>query len=63
MNKHILIGLLLVSCSAISFAQTGTIRGSVFDANTGDPLIGVTVVVDGTDQGTVTDIDGKFKCL
>lgn len=61
MNKHILIGLLLVSCSAISFAQTGTIRGSVFDANTGDPLIGVTVVVDGTDQGTVTDIDGKFE--
>lgn len=34
--------------------------GVVVD-NTGEPLIGATVRVVGTDQGTITDIDGKFS--
>ena len=40
-------------------AQTGTIRVNVFDGETGEALIGATVVVAGTTQGTVTDLDGK----
>ncbi|MEM7107245.1 MAG: TonB-dependent receptor, partial [Bacteroidota bacterium] len=40
-------------------AQKTQISGSVKD-NTGEPLIGVTVVVKGTTQGTATDIDGNF---
>ncbi len=41
------------------FAQTGSISGNVVDAN-GDPLIGVNVVVKGTTNGTVSDINGNY---
>ena len=37
-----------------------TIRGTVIDQDDKGPLIGVTVLLDGTKHGTATDIDGKF---
>ena len=38
-----------------------TVTGTVMDKTTGDPLIGVSVVVKGVaNTGTITDIDGKF---
>lgn len=43
-----------------SYAQKGTIRGTVFEDATGEPIFSVTVVVTGTTTGTVTDFDGKF---
>lgn len=42
------------------FAQGTTISGTVSDAN-GEPLIGVTILVQGTTNGTVTNIDGEFQ--
>lgn len=63
MKKH-LIHFLLVAvlsiCSAAAFAQT-TVRGQLVDSETGEPLVGAAVMVEGTSQGTVTDIDGYFK--
>lgn len=61
MRKIALISLfgLLLSVSAV--AQKGTIRGTVYDDSTGEPLIGVTVVIDGTTTGGATDFDGKFE--
>ena len=41
-------------------AQERSITGKVTDATTNEGLIGVTVLVEGTFTGTVTDIDGKF---
>jgi TonB-dependent SusC/RagA subfamily outer membrane receptor len=41
-------------------AQQKSVSGTVTDA-TDQPLPGVTVVVKGTFQGTVTDIDGKYS--
>lgn len=54
--------LFLVFClfSFSMFAQNRTVRGTVTDAS-GEPLIGVTVQVQGTSSGTVTDLDGKFE--
>lgn len=40
--------------------QLATIVGTVTD-NTGAPMPGVTIVVQGTTTGTVTDIDGKYS--
>lgn len=37
------------------------ITGTVTDAKTGEPLIGVTVVVKGTQMGVTTNVDGQFK--
>ena len=42
------------------FAQT-TVTGTVLDASTNDPLIGVTILEAQTDQGTLTDLDGHFS--
>jgi TonB-linked SusC/RagA family outer membrane protein len=42
------------------FAQNITVRGTVSDAS-GEPLIGVTVQVEGESTGTVTDLDGRFS--
>lgn len=42
-----------------AFTQNITVRGLVSDA-TGEPLIGVTIQVQGTAIGTVTDLDGNF---
>ncbi|MEZ4954381.1 MAG: TonB-dependent receptor [Saprospiraceae bacterium] len=53
------IGLLL---AIFTFAQnTGTLSGYVRDAKTSEPLIGATVQLDGTELGTVTDIDGFYE--
>lgn len=41
-------------------AQNGTIRGTIVDAGTGEPLIGVSISVDNTEFGAVTDFDGNF---
>jgi len=38
-----------------------TVTGSVVDAQTGEPLVGVTVIVRGTNVGTTTDLDGIFS--
>lgn len=40
-------------------AQT-TVTGSVFDSESNEPLIGVTILEAQTDQGTLTDLDGRF---
>ncbi|MCS3163033.1 carboxypeptidase-like regulatory domain-containing protein [Bacteroides faecis] len=50
--------LLLTSASA--FAQTKTVTGTVTDA-TNEPLIGASVLVQGTSTGTITDMDGKYS--
>ncbi|EGK01329.1 SusC/RagA family TonB-linked outer membrane protein [Dysgonomonas gadei] len=50
----------LITFSPGIFAQNRTVQGTVSDANTGEALIGVSVVVKGSTVGTVTDIDGKF---
>jgi iron complex outermembrane receptor protein len=53
----IVTGLLL---SAEVMAQKFTISGIVKDG-TGEPIIGASVLVKGTTNGTVTDFDGNFR--
>ena len=63
MRKH-LIQFLLVAVlsifSAAAFAQT-TVKGSIVDASDDQALIGASVAVKGTSQGTITDMDGNFS--
>ena len=42
------------------FSQERDIKGSVADKESGMPLLGVNVIVEGTTQGTTTDFDGNF---
>ena len=43
------------------YAQSTTLQGTVVDSRTGDPLIGATIIVEGTTQGALSDLDGNFK--
>lgn len=59
MKKQILSFLIALLCtSAMAMAQH-TITGTVTDAG-GEPVIGASVNVQGSTEGTVTDFDGKF---
>ena len=62
--KHILFVTLalasLISQSAQAQNATGSISGTVVDSESGETLIGVNVVLEGTLKGTATDIDGKY---
>ena len=52
--------IVLLSLSFSMFAQTGTIRGNVFDKESGEPIIYGNVLLQGTNKGTTTNIDGFF---
>lgn len=54
----LLLAGLLVSFG--SYAQNITVKGIVKDANLGDPVIGASVLIKGTTNGTITDMDGQF---
>ncbi|NNE71103.1 MAG: TonB-dependent receptor plug domain-containing protein, partial [Rhodothermales bacterium] len=60
MNRPWILLLLFFLVTTTASAQVGKIAGRVTDATSGDPLIGVNVVIDGTTQGTVTDLDGNY---
>jgi outer membrane cobalamin receptor len=53
--------LLLITLSNYSFAQTGTVKGVIIDAQSKEEIIGASVVLQGTIKGTVTDIYGAYK--
>ena len=60
MGKKLCLMLTLCLLSVgMSFAQK-TVTGSVIDNETGEPIYGATVKVDGTSIGTTTNIDGEF---
>jgi len=51
---------------AFSFLYAGTtgkIKGRITDKSTGEPLIGVNIVLEGTLQGAATDVDGNYTIL
>ena len=50
--------LLMLFFYVDSSAQT--IRGKVMDANTGEPLVGATVKLEGTKYATIVRLDGTF---
>ena len=56
MKRLLLVGLMMLS-SFITFAQ---ISGKVVDSDSKEPLPGATILVQGTNDGVVTDFDGNF---
>ena len=60
MYRTILISVLLLFISVYSTAQTGTLRGKIIDGDTGEELIGATVMIIGTSIGSASDLDGNF---
>ena len=60
LQKHLVLLFLLCSIPfGMTFAQS-TIQGTVND-ETGEPIIGASVKVQGTNTGAITDLDGHFS--
>ncbi|MFR9495864.1 MAG: TonB-dependent receptor [Rikenellaceae bacterium] len=71
-NRHTIVALrmlfrsvlcfaVLMLCGVSAMAQSGTISGCVVSTADGEPILGATVIIDGTLVGTTTDIDGNFE--
>lgn len=58
--KNILLTVFLV-LGAFSMVAQVEISGSIYDAESGEPLIGTTIAVKGTQVGTISDVDGAFN--
>lgn len=50
----------LVPAISAKAADTGQLSGKVVDAKTGELLLGVTVMLEGTTKGSTTNVDGTF---
>ena len=60
LNRRSILTLLMAVMFALpAFSQQITVQGTVIDEN-GEPVIGASVVDQGTKAGTATDFDGKF---
>ncbi len=59
--KNFIGTIFLLLCSAILWGQESTVTGKVTSAKDGAPIPGVTVVVEGTTNGTIANIDGNFS--
>jgi hypothetical protein len=60
MKKQLLLSLIFVLITSFSFAQTGSVRGFVYDKTTGEPVIFTNVMLKGTNYGSSTDVNGYF---
>lgn len=60
-SKAVLLTLFFGLTALISYGQHGTIKGNILDVKSGDPMIGATVMIDGTTTGTTTDFEGNFE--
>lgn len=58
--KILVILFVMLLTTAASFAQTVRVSGQVTQKSDGEPVIGATVRVPGSDAATVTDINGNF---
>ncbi|MEM1324361.1 MAG: TonB-dependent receptor [Bacteroidota bacterium] len=58
--KSLLFTLVTFLVGTTLLAQTGTIRGNLYDQESGDPIIYANLLLSGTDLGTNTDLDGFF---
>ena len=63
MQKHFYLLLLFGLFSWQLIAQNITVRGTIVSEEDGSPLIGATVILKGTAQGTISDIDGMYNIL
>jgi len=63
LNLSVILLVLLACTSEKIFAQNGKITGKVTDFSTGEPLPGASILIQGTQRGTLSDIEGNYQLL
>lgn len=59
--KKIAMTLALILNAVAAVAQTKTVKGVIYEEETGEPMPGATVSVEGSTRGVMTDLDGSFE--
>lgn len=59
--KKIAMTLALILSTVAVVAQTKTVKGVIYEEETGEPMPGATVSVEGSTRGVMTDLDGSFE--
>lgn len=59
--KKIAMTLALILSTVAAVAQTKTVKGVIYEEETGEPMPGATVSVEGFHRGVMTDLDGSFE--
>ena len=61
-NKRlVLTSFFVMLCSLTLLHAQVTATGTVLEASTGEPVIGASILEEGTSNGTITDFDGNFQ--
>ncbi len=58
--KHVLAVFICFLAVGLAKAQNGSISGTLTDADSKEPIIGASVLVENTNLGSITDLEGKF---
>src|SRR5690554_2459423 len=63
LHKNIKLSMFLMALllTTSSYSQQRTVAGTVTDAETNEPLPGVTIAVSETSRGTITDFNGQYS--
>jgi hypothetical protein len=59
--SKLLSSFALILITTAAFSQTGTIRGFVYEKETGEPVIFTNVIIKGTTIGAATDVNGYYQ--
>ncbi|MEL7220283.1 MAG: carboxypeptidase-like regulatory domain-containing protein, partial [Bacteroidota bacterium] len=59
--RKLFFGIMLLLLTKGSILAQGSISGTLLDESSAEPLIGATVLVKETGNGTATDFDGKYQ--
>ena len=59
-KRRVGLFLLVLSTALMAFGQQQVVKGTVKDAS-GEPAVGATILLKGTQTGVITDIDGNFS--
>ena len=59
--KKIAMTLTLILSTVAAVAQIKTVKGVIYEEETGEPMPGATVSVEGSTRGVMTDLDGSFE--
>ena len=66
MKKKLILSTLVLLCfvsGSVLGSVVGKIVGTVTDAETNEPMVGVTVTVQGTSMGAMTDVEGNYVIM
>ena len=61
MKRIIILTMAFLAFAMVSLHAQNTIRGSVTDSKSGEPLVGANVIIKGTSEGDVSDINGNYS--